>query len=312
MIGALKSRAEQGYGANLPSGGYLMQLITARQADEIRQALANVPSHRGLDPGASLDFFLHTYIRPAQKHMDISRLVLLDCGCGVCFLAHAYVLAGRKRVIAVDISRKRIQVSRGIGEALGIGNRVEYVQGSIEDLPFRDRCVDIFASIETLEHVGKRRYEAVAEINRLTKQLIILTTPNLWSPVISHDTGLPLAHWMPARLRQIYARLFRRQNWNRDNMFLNPLKLNRLLRDFQRVSRVLTFETFEEWVSMHPYYLPYGGKSRSGGKGIYVSLKRGNRGTIKYYYYRFLALVRPLAPYLSHNLAGLYVRKRYP
>lgn len=287
-----------------------MQLITPQQADEIRQALAGIPSHRGLDPEASLDFFLRMYIRPAQKYLDISQSVLLDCACGTSFLAHAYVLAGGRRAIAVDLSRQRVEVSRDIGKALGIRDRVEYLQGSITELPFGDKSVDVFASIETLEHVGKRRYEAVAEINRLTRQLIILTTPNLWAPVTPHDTGLPLAHWMPAWLRCIYARLFKRQDENSNNLFVSPLKLNSILRDFRRGSRVLTFGTFQEWVNVHPYYLPYGGHRRPGGKGAYVSLKQGRWGTVKYYYLYFLSLVWPLAPYVSHNLAGIYAKRK--
>ena len=64
--------------------------------------------------------------------------------------------------------------------------------------------------IEVLEHVSQD-ITALRELSRVTDQCVILTTPNNWFPVGSHDSQLPLIHWLPVSWRQIYARLLGRQ-----------------------------------------------------------------------------------------------------
>jgi ubiquinone/menaquinone biosynthesis C-methylase UbiE len=69
------------------------------------------------------------------------------------------------------------------------------------DLPFGDGQFDVVHSSAVLEHVGaaqnQRRF--VAELTRVARRAVFITTPNRWFPVEFH-TQLPLAHWLPKPL----------------------------------------------------------------------------------------------------------------
>jgi ubiquinone/menaquinone biosynthesis C-methylase UbiE len=66
------------------------------------------------------------------------------------------------------------------------------------ELPFAADSFDVVHSSAVLEHVGnlenQRRF--VAELTRVARRAIFLTTPNRWFPVEFH-TILPLVHWLP-------------------------------------------------------------------------------------------------------------------
>jgi 2-polyprenyl-3-methyl-5-hydroxy-6-metoxy-1,4-benzoquinol methylase len=65
-------------------------------------------------------------------------------------------------------------------------------------LPFADASFDIVHSSAVLEHVGndgnQRRF--IAELARVARRAVFITTPNRWFPVEFH-TVLPLVHWLP-------------------------------------------------------------------------------------------------------------------
>jgi hypothetical protein len=69
------------------------------------------------------------------------------------------------------------------------------------DLPFPDRSFDFAHSSAVIEHVGSRAQQAklLAELWRVARRDIFVTTPNRWFPVEFHSV-LPLAHWLPAPL----------------------------------------------------------------------------------------------------------------
>lgn len=67
-------------------------------------------------------------------------------------------------------------------------------------LPFADCSFDFAHSSAVIEHVGSRENQArfLAEMWRVSRKGLFLTTPNRWFPVETH-TVIPLAHWLPAR-----------------------------------------------------------------------------------------------------------------
>lgn len=92
-------------------------------------------------------------------------------------------------------------------------------------LPFADNSFDYVHSSAVLEHVGSREQQArfVAELWRVARKGIFLTTPNRWFPVEFH-TVLPLVHWLP---RPWFARIL---HWLRLDFFADEANLNLLSR----------------------------------------------------------------------------------
>ena len=63
---------------------------------------------------------------------------------------------------------------------------------------FEDRSFDFVHSSAVIEHVGSRQkqVEFLAELWRVARLGLFVTTPNRWYPVEFH-TVLPLVHWRP-------------------------------------------------------------------------------------------------------------------
>ena len=164
-----------------------------------------------LSPGDTLDYFRKKYIANLRLHCDISRSVLVDCGCGHGWNVLAFLLHGGWKAIGMDTDEVRLGVARRFAEILGLSDRSLFCRASIADLPLADRSADIFTSIETIEHLPGVANRALQEIARTAGNLILVSTPNKAFPVVAHDTRLPFAHWMPPNFRKHYARLFRRE-----------------------------------------------------------------------------------------------------
>ncbi|HUA90002.1 MAG TPA: class I SAM-dependent methyltransferase [Steroidobacteraceae bacterium] len=77
---------------------------------------------------------------------------------------------------------------------------VKYQRADGRNLPFADATFDFVHSSAVLEHVGSRASQArfLAELWRVCRKGIFVTTPNRWFPVEFHSV-LPLIHWLPPR-----------------------------------------------------------------------------------------------------------------
>ncbi len=80
-----------------------------------------------------------------------------------------------------------------------------FVRADGKNLPFADGSFDVVHSSAVIEHVGSRQEQArfLAELHRVARRVVCITTPNRWFPVEVH-TSVPLLHWLPPRL---YRRL---------------------------------------------------------------------------------------------------------
>ena len=220
--------------------------------------------YRDLDVPLTLDYMTRRYVVPVGRHVDLATATVADCAAGFGWLSFAFLLAGARRAILLDTDEPRLAAARALAGRLGLLRRCEFIVARLQDAPLAPDSADIFASIETLEHVGGENIAScVAAIARCARQAVVVTTPNFLFPVVSHDTRLPIAHWLPPRLRQVYARAAGRGAEDDGNTFLKPWHLLPLARKFRPVSRYQTFETLAEFNQFYPHYLPYGANDLS-------------------------------------------------
>jgi ubiquinone/menaquinone biosynthesis C-methylase UbiE len=279
--------------------------------DEALRAIAAIPYLRDYDGGIygdidvelTLDYMRRRFVTPLSRHIEIAGATLLDCASGFGWLAFAYLLAGGKHATLVEMSAPRLDAARAIARLLGVEARCSFRGERLQDIALADDGADIFASIETLEHVGRENVRAsLHTMARVAKRAIILTTPNFLFPIVAHDTELPFAHWLPAELRRRYASAAGRGDLDRGNQFLVPWDLAPLMAKFRPASRFQTFATRKDYERFYPHYLPYGPRQA---QRYRAQPRSGQR-------YLQMALAATFGRYafaLAPNLASLWLRR---
>jgi len=104
--------------------------------------------------------------------------ICLDCASGTGYGADILYKFGRaKKVFGLEIDKDAYEYAKTF---YGSEN-VEFINGSILDIPFPDNSFDIFTSFETLEHIKDEKSQ-FCEVKRVLKNggLYILSTPNDW------------------------------------------------------------------------------------------------------------------------------------
>lgn len=97
---------------------------------------------------------------------QIGGQTVLDVGCGQCFLAGK--MSKKYQVTAVDIA---------IDPALNVRySNINFVEASVEKLPFRNGEFDTVVCAHTLEHV-QNIFAAISELRRVTKKRLIVVVP---------------------------------------------------------------------------------------------------------------------------------------
>lgn len=232
-----------------------------------------------------LRYYDKFFVAPAAKHIDMSQSTLCDCGTGLGWLSFAFLLRGGKAAMLVDADETTITLARKIGVLLGLADRCTFHCCTMQDIPLPDKSVDVFTSVETLEHVGASNIAAcVDKINRVTRRLIIITAPNWLFPIDHHTTRLPFVHWLPKPLRGKFSRAALKRNEEFRAKFLHlydelsdkahikldphgldiaeppkPWTLFAGLKDFRPISKALTFDNVDGWKAAFPVLIPYGG-----------------------------------------------------
>jgi ubiquinone/menaquinone biosynthesis C-methylase UbiE len=95
--------------------------------------------------------------------------VLADVGCGPGYLVVEIVKSFPcLTVIGVDISEEMVQKATGTVSGLGLGEKVSFRRGDIQELPFEDDSMDFVVSTLSLHHWSEPK-RAMAEVNRVLK-----------------------------------------------------------------------------------------------------------------------------------------------
>jgi ubiquinone/menaquinone biosynthesis C-methylase UbiE len=273
--------------------------ISEQQAEAIRAVPHFCDSqYKNLDVEKTLEHFRDRYILNAPIAIDaFAGKTVVDLGCGYGWLAMAYANWTDARVVAIELDAPRLEAGRRIAAILGLAGRIGWSVGSVTAIPLADRAATIMYCIEVLEHIDRDR-TAFSELQRVAETYLVLTTPNLLSPVIGHDTQLPFCHWLPFPLRHVYATLFGRQRMNQNNLFWSATTVARELHCFRRISGFLHYRSLDEYLATFPYYSPYGTGSMK--KKI---------ARLTYLYLKMMSLLGPNSHLIIHNLAGTFQRR---
>ena len=95
--------------------------------------------------------------------------VLVDVGCGPGYLiADIAKSFPSLSVIGVDISEEMEQKATKNISRLGLGEKVSFCRGDIQELPFEDNSLDFVVSTLSLHHWSEPK-RAIQEINRVLK-----------------------------------------------------------------------------------------------------------------------------------------------
>ncbi len=223
-------------------------MLTAEQVERMRALPAFRDSPTGfLDPAGAVDYFRRRYVDILDGAGALRDAVLLDAGCHEGWNLLAFLLAGGRRAIGIDMNREALRVAQEFARIAGVRDRAWLAHASVTALPFADRSVDVVCCIEVLEHLGGTFRDALRELARVARRVVLVSTPNKLSPVVAHDTRLPFAHWLPPKLRRPYARLFRRAKDDDGNLFVTPFTVDRNLAGFRRRPGFLGFPTLREF-----------------------------------------------------------------
>jgi SAM-dependent methyltransferase len=253
--------------------------------------------YRDLPIGDTIEFYAKRYVDQLSKFRSIDAdTVIADIGTGYGWLAIALAAHTPARIIAAEMDAERLAAGQQIAEILDLADRISWVPEGLGQMTLADRSVDVVYCIEVLEHIYGDP-APVSDLARLSRDLLIVTTPNKWFPVIAHDTRLPFCHWLPVPLRRRYAATFGRQDQENDNLFWSPSALTRLFAGFCPVSGFLHYRSVDDYVATYPFHLPYVG-------GGYQTMA----SPAKLAFYRLAAKLGTNSRYVLPNLASVWQR----
>jgi len=96
------------------------------------------------------------------------RVVDIGSGGGFdCFIA-AQQVGSQGRVVGIDMTKEMLDKSRATAEAMGLGDRVEFRDGLIEQMPVEDGWSDVVISNGVINLCPDKR-QVFAEIDRVLK-----------------------------------------------------------------------------------------------------------------------------------------------
>ncbi len=137
-----------------------------------------------------------------RQHVALENAHILDAGCGVGLFVRRF-RDFTDRVLGIELDAERA--------ATAAATLPDICQGSVEALPYPNRCFDLVFSHEVLEHVDDDR-KALKEAWRVLKPggALALFLPNRWYPFETHGFywfghyrfgNIPLINYLPRAAR---------------------------------------------------------------------------------------------------------------
>lgn len=133
----------------------------------------------GSDTGSPLN--LEKRISLIKRNVNLKDKYILDCGCG----AGSYLFKLKKYtqfVFGIEYSGNKLKLTKNYRKS------INFLQGNIEILPYKDESFDIIILNEVIEHIPEQ-LRALREIFRVLKVegTIILFAPNRLYPFETHS-----------------------------------------------------------------------------------------------------------------------------
>lgn len=107
------------------------------------------------------------YLKPGER--------VLEIGCGEGILAVFMAKKGLK-VTALDISKPNLESAKNFAEKNGVREKIEFVEGDAENLPFESNSFEVVIADNVLEHLPNF-YKGLEEIKRVMKKRAIIVLP---------------------------------------------------------------------------------------------------------------------------------------
>lgn len=276
------------------------KLVTKDMINNIRKVeYFKQSQYSDLEIAETLKFYTNRYVRQLLDFIEITEnTIIVDAGAGFGWLSMAFAYSTEAQLIAIDPNEPRLDAGRKISNILGVENNIDFRKGRLGSLPLDNNEANVVYCLEVLEHVY-RDTKAIHDLCRVSNDLVIITTPNLWFPVVAHDTGLPFCHWLPVSMRKPYAHLFGRGTRENENLFWSQCSLQKNMTGFKTISKWLHYLSLRKFKDTFPFYLPYG-------KFRYVN----KLGYVKKMYYEIVSKLGIYSHYLVPSLSYVFKRER--
>lgn len=105
--------------------------------------------------------------------------VVLDCGCGYGRSLDTFKIKAHK-IIGIDISKKALAKTKNY-----IKDKVFFINGDVENLPFKDKSVDLILSIEVISYTDNFK-KALIEMKRVLADngAIVISVENKYGGIL--------------------------------------------------------------------------------------------------------------------------------
>ncbi|MBN2406073.1 MAG: class I SAM-dependent methyltransferase [Elusimicrobia bacterium] len=126
------------------------------------------------DKKKTLDYMMNI-IKPQSSDR------ILDIGCAVGTWAFHCAKSGCQEAYGIDYSPESIKLAKKMTDKYGVGDRVKYIVGKVDELPFEDGYFDKIIANSIIEHISDTEKDTMlAEMKRVLKNngVIYVRTPN--------------------------------------------------------------------------------------------------------------------------------------